>query len=69
MPISLHTPFYKEKAMPNTYSRRNFLKLSAGIVASGTALSSSPKAHAMGQKVSKETGPAELIKGYCPFCQ
>lgn len=69
MPISLHTPYKKDNNMLNTYSRRNFLKLSAGIVASGTALSSSPKAHAMGQKISKSTEPAKLVKGYCPFCQ
>lgn len=55
--------------MPENLSRRNFLKLSAGLVAGGTVLNPTYKAHAMGQKIPEKTGTVSHVKGYCPFCQ
>ena len=56
-------------AMPDSYSRRNFLKLSAALAVGGAAASLPGKAQAMGQKPGPDLGPAAYVKGYCPFCQ
>ena len=55
--------------MQDAYSRRNFLKLSAALLAGGAAIAGSgTRAEAIGHVA----GPAQRvfeIKGYCPFCQ
>ncbi len=56
--------------MPDSYSRRNFLKLSAALVAGGAAAAlPSAQAQGMGQKPAPDLGPVTYVKGYCPFCQ
>ena len=54
--------------MPDAYSRRNFLKLSAALVAGGAAIANPEKARAIGY-VSPKGGAVTEVKGYCPFCQ
>lgn len=54
--------------MPDGYSRRNFLKLSAALVAGGAAVASPGKARAIGY-VPPQGGAITEVKGYCPFCQ
>ncbi|WP_298069013.1 molybdopterin-dependent oxidoreductase [uncultured Mailhella sp.] len=54
--------------MPDGYSRRNFLKLSAALLAGGAAIASPGKARAIGY-VPPQGGPVTESKGYCPFCQ
>lgn len=54
--------------MPDQYSRRHFLQLSAVLLAGGASITSAPSSHAMGfrgQPKAEET----ISKGYCPFCQ
>ena len=54
--------------MPDAYSRRNFLKLSAALVAGGAAIANPTRARAIGY-VPPKGGPVTEVKGYCPFCQ
>ncbi len=56
--------------MPDSYSRRNFLKLSAALLAGGAAISAgAPLAQGMGFSGTGDAGPVNEVKGYCPFCQ
>ena len=56
--------------MPDSYSRRHFLKLSAALLAGGAAVASGgPEARGMGFVDTSESGPVTEMKGYCPFCQ
>lgn len=58
--------------MPDRYSRRNFLKLSAALVAGGAAAAlpgGAGPAHAMGSGGEKARGAVTSVKSYCPFCQ
>lgn len=56
--------------MPESYTRRHFLKLSAALLAGGAAVvgKESP-AHGMGFSANTAQGPVREVKGYCPFCQ
>ena len=55
--------------MHDAYSRRNFLKLSAALLAGGAAIAAGPdRASAIGHVESPE-GRVFEVKGYCPFCQ
>lgn len=54
--------------MPENYSRRNFLKLGAALVAGGASVASPGEAQAIGY-IPPEGGPVREVKGYCPFCQ
>ena len=56
--------------MPDRYSRRNFLKLGAALLAGGASVALPPgihKAQAMGR--GKPFTPPTGVKSYCPFCQ
>ncbi|MDO5536306.1 MAG: molybdopterin-dependent oxidoreductase [Desulfovibrionaceae bacterium] len=55
--------------MPEKYSRRNFLRLSAALVAGGAAAADPERAKAIGYVPEKADEPVRLVKGYCPFCQ
>ena len=57
--------------MSNTFSRRNFLKYSAMLVAGGAAIAGPQKeAKAlMGYVPPKNEEPVRVLRGYCPFCQ
>lgn len=56
--------------MPDSYSRRNFLKLSAALVAGGAAAALPPgEALAMGAGDKKAVAAVTSVKSYCPFCQ
>ncbi len=57
--------------MPDRYSRRNFLKLSAALVAGGAAvtLPGGNAARAMGTGGTARKGAVSAVKSYCPFCQ
>ena len=52
--------------MPDSYSRRNFLKLSAALLAGGAAIANPDKALAIGY-VSPKGGAITEGKGYSPF--
>lgn len=54
--------------MPESYSRRNFLKLSAALLAGGAAAAQPATTRAIGY-VQKKGGAVRQVKGYCPFCQ
>ena len=54
--------------MPDSYSRRTFLKLSAALAAGGAAIAAPRNAQAIGY-IPPQTGPIRTVKGYCPFCQ
>ncbi len=54
--------------MPDRYSRRNFLKLSAALLAGGAAIANPDKAGAIGY-IPPKGGAITEVKGYCPFCQ
>lgn len=54
--------------MFDRYSRRNFLRLSAALLAGGAAISRPGRAEAIGHVPGPE-GAVRLFKGYCPFCQ
>ncbi len=56
--------------MPDSYSRRNFLKLGAALLAGGAGAAMLPeprRASAMG--AGKPLPPPVGVKSYCPFCQ
>lgn len=55
--------------MPDSYSRRHFLKLSAALLAGGAAIAAAPDARGMGFSGVPDVGPVTEMKGYCPFCQ
>lgn len=56
--------------MPDSYSRRNFLKLSAALVAGGAAATlPAGKVSAMGGGKKKGKADIASVKSYCPFCQ
>lgn len=57
--------------MPDIYSRRCFLKLSAALAAGGAAIAAAVPGTApgMGGRVLREAGPITSVQGYCPFCQ
>ena len=56
--------------MPDSYSRRHFLKLSAALLAGGAAISTgAPSARSMGFRGTGGAEPVVELKGYCPFCQ
>lgn len=57
--------------MSDSYSRRNFLKLSAALLAGGAGAAlprGAGKAVAMG-RAPNNLGPVTEVKSYCPFCQ
>lgn len=54
--------------MPESYSRRNFLKLSAALLAGGAAAAQPATTRAIGY-VPRKGGTVRQVKGYCPFCQ
>ena len=61
--------------MQDTYSRRNFLRLSAALLAGGAAVMSGAPGRALGMGTisgrgePEDHGPISFVKGYCPFCQ
>ena len=52
--------------MPDSYSRRHFLKLSAALLAGGAAIAAAPDARGMGFSGVPDVGPVTEMKGYCP---
>lgn len=55
--------------MSDSYSRRNFLRLGAALLAGGASLGpGSGKVGALG-RAPKGSGPLTEVKSYCPFCQ
>ncbi|MBO4316837.1 MAG: molybdopterin-dependent oxidoreductase [Mailhella sp.] len=55
--------------MPDTYTRRHFLKLFAALTAGGAAVAMPQgESRAMGY-VPPQGEPVREAKGYCPFCQ
>ena len=55
--------------MPDQYSRRRFLQLSAALLAGGAAVAGRPASvRAMGFRSSRKERE-RIVKGYCPFCQ
>ena len=56
--------------MPDSYSRRHFLKLSAALLAGGASvMGDAAPARGMVGFPDRPAGPVALAKGYCPFCQ
>ncbi len=61
--------------MQDTYSRRNFLRLSAALLAGGAAVMTGAPGRALGMGTisgrgePEDHGPISFVKGYCPFCQ
>ena len=49
--------------MPDSYSRRHFLKLSAALLAGGAAIAAAPDARGMGFSGVPDVGPVTEMKG------
>ena len=61
--------------MQDTYSRRNFLRLSAALLAGGAAVMTGAPERALGMGTISGRGepgglaPISFVKGFCSFCQ
>ena len=55
--------------MPDSYSRRHFLKLSAALLAGGAAVAPAPPARGVGLCGGPARGPGPPQKGYGPVCE
>lgn len=57
--------------MPDSYSRRHFLKLSAALLAGGAAIAAAPDARGMGFSGVPDVGPVdrdERVLSVLPAC-